>query len=42
MAQSANDLLKLSPILQKEVADKKLTVIKAVYRLKSGEVSRVG
>lgn len=42
VAQSANDLLKHSPILQKEVAEKKLTIVKAVYRLKSGEVMRLG
>ncbi len=40
--QSANDLLKNSSILRQEVEEKKLTVIKAVYRLKSGEVVRLG
>jgi carbonic anhydrase len=40
--QSANDLLKNSSILRKEVDEKKLTLFKAVYRLKSGEVVRLG
>lgn len=40
--QSANDLLKNSSILRKEVEEKKLTIVRAVYRLKSGEVVRLG
>lgn len=39
--QSARDIVAESPILQKEVAAGKLTVIRAVYKLKSGEVNRL-
>lgn len=39
--QSAKDVLQHSPILQKAVTAGKLTVIKAVYRLRSGEVLRL-
>ena len=38
---SAKDLLRHSPILRKEVGEKKLTVMKAVYRLGTGEVARL-
>lgn len=39
--QSVKDVLQRSPILQKEASAGKLTVIKAVYRLHSGEVVRL-
>jgi len=39
--QSARDVVSESPILQKEVAEQKLTVIRAVYKLKTGEVVRL-
>jgi carbonic anhydrase len=39
--QSARDVLEHSPFLKREVAHGKLTIIKAVYRLKSGEVVRL-
>jgi carbonic anhydrase len=39
--QSARDILKRSPVLRKEVAHGKLAIVKAVYRLKSGEVARL-
>jgi carbonic anhydrase len=39
--QSARDVLKHSPLLKKEVAHRKLAIIKAVYRLKSGQVVRL-
>jgi carbonic anhydrase len=39
--QSARDVVAESPILQKEVAERKLTVIRAVYKLKTGEVVRL-
>jgi carbonic anhydrase len=39
--QSAIDLLKNSPILHKEVAAGKLTLVKAYYRLSNGQVSRL-
>jgi carbonic anhydrase len=39
--QSARDVVAESPILQKEVADRTLTVIRAVYKLKTGEVYRL-
>lgn len=42
VARSASDLLKSSPILRKEVAASKLSIMKAIYRLKSGEVVRIG
>lgn len=40
--QSAHDIVAESTILQKEVAERKLTVIRAVYKLKTGEVQRLG
>jgi carbonic anhydrase len=39
--QSAADVLCNSPLLQKKVAAGELTVIKALYRLRSGEVVRL-
>ena len=39
--QSARDVLKGSPLLKKEVACGKLSIIKAVYQLKTGEVVRL-
>jgi carbonic anhydrase len=39
--QSARDLLGGSPLLQKKVADGNLTLIKALYRLTTGEVVRL-
>jgi carbonic anhydrase len=39
--QAAGDVLKLSPILEKAVADGDLTVVRAVYHLKTGEVERI-
>jgi len=39
--QSAKDIVEASPILKKEIAAGKLKIIKAVYRLKSGEVVRL-
>ena len=39
--QSARDVVSESPILQKEVAERRLTVIRAVYKLKTGEVLRL-
>lgn len=39
--QSAQDLMEASPLLRKAVDDGQLTVIKAVYRLASGEVVRL-
>jgi carbonic anhydrase len=39
--QSAQDLLKRSPILKKEVARGKLAIVRAVYKLKTGEVVRL-
>lgn len=41
VAQSARDIVADSPILQKEIAAGELTVIRAVYKLKSGEVYRL-
>jgi carbonic anhydrase len=41
ITQSANDIIKQSEILQKAVAEGKLTVIKAIYRLNTGEVVRL-
>lgn len=38
---SADDLLRNSPLLQQKVADGKLTLIKALYRLSSGQVIRL-
>ena len=39
--QSARDLLHSSPLLQQKVAAGKLTLIKAVYRLTTGQVTRL-
>ena len=39
--QSARDIVENSPILQQELLERKLTVITAVYRLKTGEVYRL-
>ena len=39
--QSARDIVAESTLLQKEVAERKLTVIRAVYKLKTGEVQRL-
>jgi len=39
--QSARDIVAESTILQKEVVERKLTVITAVYKLKTGEVYRL-
>lgn len=39
--QSANDLLKSSPLLRQKVETSKLTLIKALYRLSTGEVIRL-
>ena len=39
--QSARDLLRNSPLLQQKVAAGKLTLIKAVYRLGTGQVIRL-
>lgn len=39
--QSARDLLHNSPLLQQRVAAGKLTLIKAVYRLSTGQVARL-
>jgi carbonic anhydrase len=39
--QSADDILAHSPILHKAVNDKHLTIIKAVYHLKNGAVTRL-
>lgn len=39
--QSARDIYENSPILQKEVMQSKLTIMTAVYRLKTGEVYRL-
>lgn len=39
--QSARDIVAESTILQKELAQRKLTVITAVYKLKTGEVYRL-
>lgn len=39
--QSARDIVANSTILQKETADGKLTVIRAVYKLRTGEVYRL-
>jgi carbonic anhydrase len=39
--QSAQDLVSRSPVLRKEVQAGKLSIIKAVYRLKTGEVVRL-
>jgi carbonic anhydrase len=39
--RSAQDLLSHSPVLKKEAASGKLSVIRAVYRLKSGEVVKL-
>jgi carbonic anhydrase len=38
---SARDLLRNSPLLQQKVADRKLSVIKAVYHLTTGQVVRL-
>jgi len=40
--RSAKDILDHSPILQQEVDAGKLALIKALYRLESGEVVRLG
>jgi len=39
--QSARDLLRNSPLLQQKVADGKLTLIKALYHLTTGQVARL-
>ena len=39
--QSARDIVAESTILQKEVAEQKLTVIRAAYKLRTGEVYRL-
>ena len=39
--QSARDIIAESTILQREVAERKLTVIRAMYKLKTGEVYRL-
>lgn len=39
--QSARDLLQNSPLLRQKVAEGKLTFIKAVYRLSTGQVTRL-
>lgn len=39
--QSARDIVAESTLLQKEIAERKLTVIRAVYKLKTGEVQRL-
>ena len=39
--QSARNLIENSPMLRQEVDAHKLAIIKAVYRLKSGEVVRL-
>lgn len=39
--QSARDIVAESTILQKEVAERKITVIRAVYKLKTGAVQRL-
>ena len=38
---SARDIVAESTLLQKEIAERKLTVIRAVYKLKTGEVYRL-
>jgi carbonic anhydrase len=39
--QSARDIVSARTILQEEIEANKLTIIGAVYKLKSGEVSRL-
>lgn len=39
--KSARDIVENSPILQKEIVQRKLTVMTAVYRLRTGEVFRL-
>lgn len=39
--RSARDIVENSPILQKEIVQRKLTVMTAVYRLRTGEVYRL-
>lgn len=39
--QSARDIVAASSILQSEIAAQKLTVIKAIYKLKTGEIYRL-
>lgn len=39
--QSAKDILSNSPLIEKAIEEKRLTVIEAVYRLESGEVQRL-
>lgn len=41
VGKAADDVLKMSPILSKAVEEGDLTVIRAVYHLKSGEVERL-
>lgn len=41
VAQSARDIVADSTILQREIAEKKLTIIRAVYKLKTGEIYRL-